>query len=179
MLRIGSTKMVLMVILVLALCGGSVHCAGNGKLAFTNSSLYFDAVYMNATLDIINTSKFTLNMNALADMAKLTMVVDVNIRTAENAPYTSFMKKSMNFCNFLDNPMSDPIVYMPYQAIQQSKKNHLFTKCPIKKVSHVISGTPTGLCKIFEWHFRASTTCENLALTLMFCRQCCKKYVST
>lgn len=88
---------------------------GNMSITFADSMINFD--FYN-----IHTIETAIVTNELL------------VKTTEFGEYSKFFKLSVNICDFLLNPQKDPLMYLAYQVILKEKRNHLYTKCPIKPV---------------------------------------------
>lgn len=73
------------------------------------------------------------NINVLTE---LSVTFEILIKTPDTVMFTTFFKKTLDWCKFLQNlQSSDSIAFMVWQNIQKSSvRNKLMDMCPIPKV---------------------------------------------
>lgn len=105
-----------------------------GAVTFTDACATYNASYGNASFTFSN-NKINLYLNNFYPIRNVTFDMDIQIRTADVTGYQSFLKRTIDYCKFTSNPLSDPFVNIIYEGLKRDKNNKIFGKCPILPVS--------------------------------------------
>lgn len=121
--------------LLFLLAIGSIFVQGGQQLVFTNVTFSSDQKYMNFSV-WLNESRVSTIITAREDIIGVTIDFKLFVNTdGTNGEFINFVTKQVDFCQVLDNPISDPLFNMVFQTIIINMNNHFFRKCPLTKVS--------------------------------------------
>lgn len=103
------------------------------RIVITNVSTIADPDFGNMSITVVDS---TLNyyLNIFHTIENAFMSNELFAKTSESGEFTSFFKIRANVCDFLLNPQKEPLMYLAYQVILKDKRNHMYTRCPIKPV---------------------------------------------
>lgn len=114
---------------------GSIFAQNDRKLVFTNVTFSTDQKYWNISL-WLNESRVSAIITARMNTIGITNDLKLFVNTGGvNGKFINFFTKQVDFCQVLNNPISDPLVRMIHHSILINQNNHYFQKCPIVKVS--------------------------------------------
>lgn len=141
-------KMILLKCLLLLLTVSSTFGQMVRTMVYTKLNYTVDTKYWNLTMWLNGTSFNVFNVAGLITTG-LTLDTKLYVNTdGSNGAYALFVTKHMNVCEFLDNPMSDPLVHLIIQPIYMNKNNHVMRKCPIIIVSYM-SNSFVKICMVW------------------------------
>lgn len=103
------------------------------KIVLTNITTFAHPNLGNVTISLIDT-KLSYSCYIFHTIEMAIISAELNVKYTDYGPYTNFFKKRLNFCEFMNNPSSDPLFYFGYKAAMFDQHNRIFTKCPIKAV---------------------------------------------
>lgn len=94
----------------------------------------------NADLDfnIISGRRINITLNLKNQIDHLILHGDIAVMALDSPPntkYRSMMKKTLDICKLITDPMYEPILYPMWQDVLQDKRNKLGRKCPFPPVS--------------------------------------------
>lgn len=128
-------KMLLLQGLLLLLTVGSTFSQMVRTMVYTKLNYTVDTKYWNLTMWLNGTRFNVFNVAGLITTG-LTLDSTLNVNTdGSNGEFAELFTKHINVCEFLDKPLSEPLVHLITQTIFLNKNNHVMRKCPIAGVS--------------------------------------------
>lgn len=105
-----------------------------GTVVFTSVNSSCNASYGNVSLAISN-NKLNLYMYNRYPIWNSSFDMDIKVKMADVTEYKSYFKRSVDYCKFSSNPLSDPFFNIIYEGLRGGQNNKIFGKCPIIPVS--------------------------------------------
>lgn len=97
------------------------------------STTHIDTVSVNASVNS-SIGSFSLNFTIRENLPLLFTIIEIKLQTTQRNVYDLVvLNRTLDFCCFFENPLSEPLINIVYAAI--SSRGHIPSKCPIEKVS--------------------------------------------
>lgn len=120
------------------------NCQQNSKnkikqyaLQITSMSSWSNPDYLtfNVTWKHPATVSFVTDITRTIDNMWMHMLLKIRERSSATQKFTTFMNNSIDYCGFLQNTISNPLLKIIYAALIDPPVNHYFRTCPIAPVS--------------------------------------------
>lgn len=105
-----------------------------GAIRFTDASASYNESFGNVSIAVSN-NKLNLYFYNRYPLRNVTFDMDINAKTASATEYKSYFKRSLDYCKFSSNPLSDPFIKVIYEGLRKDKNNKILGKCPVMPVS--------------------------------------------
>lgn len=106
------------------------------RITLTNLSAIVNPDYGNVTFTMENSLINVTTFNSRVIQHPY-LYFELNVNTKEITGYTNFVKKHLDVCEFLRNPLLEPLVNIAYSSVIADKNNHVYHSCPIPSVKFV------------------------------------------
>lgn len=103
------------------------------RIVLTNVTTVADPEFGNMSISYVD-SMMNFDFYNIHTIQTAIVTNELFVKTSEFGEYTKFFKISVNICDFLLNPQKEPLMYLGYQVVLMEKRNHMYSKCPIKPV---------------------------------------------
>lgn len=120
----------LLFLLYVGSCGSVQH-----QIVITDLVSVASPDYGNVSITVVD-SKVNVSTFNIHRIERAIITVELNLQTSEYGPFTNYMKRTMDLCEALTNPKYEVVMYIAFRSLLRDKRNHLFTKCPIKSVRY-------------------------------------------
>lgn len=112
-------------------------CAIQHQIILTNTTGVSDPDLGNISVTMKD-SKLSFRCYVLHTIQNGIISAELNVKYTEFGTYTNFFKKRINFCELMDNPSLDTLIYLAFKTVSLDQRNHVFAKCPITAVINTI-----------------------------------------
>lgn len=130
------TIMILLKCVLILLTVGSTYAQKSREMMFTNLNYTVDTKYWNFTM-WVNDSRASMIIVSKLPITGITIDMKLYVNTGgAKGEFVHFFTDHLNFCDFVQNPISNTLGNMLLQSVLKNKKNHIVTKCPIAPVSY-------------------------------------------
>lgn len=112
------------------------------ELLITDVSLDNSSKYVQTDLKIISGRQLNLTMNITNTINHITVHFDFSVTSFDspaNTKYRSILKRTIDICKLLSDPIYEPLLYHMWQDARKDKRNNLAARCPFQPVSSQIN----------------------------------------
>lgn len=103
------------------------------QIVITNLVSVASPDFGNVSFTVVD-SKLSLTAFNKHRIERAIIKIELNLQTSEYEPFTNYMTRSVDLCEAIANPKYEILMYVGYKSIVLDKRNHMFSKCPIKSV---------------------------------------------
>lgn len=120
------------------LCVFGIQCVASSprmRIKFSNFSYTSVPTICNITATLSN-SKINLTLSIVHPLEAMFLDVhlDVKMLNKPSSKFERFFDKSLNFCDVMSEPLTDPLIRWLFNRLYDDKRNKMFNACPVPAV---------------------------------------------
>lgn len=112
-----------------------VNNSNDYMFVFTDVNIKYNATIGNVSFVIGNNSDVTVILNTFQYIFDGSFRLFVEMQKPTEKSFTTILNYTVNWCEFMERPLSEPLVNAVYEQAKLDKRNKVFGKCPIAPVN--------------------------------------------